>query len=263
MQIHLLSDLHTEFRDRELKWMKKLARPCIDLAILAGDIANWRDRDSVKLLFQEISKLGKEVLYIPGNHEFYGTSPTDAIRLVNEIKDEGGCPDNLTVQTAPFAVYNFGDKKKQRVIGGTMWFGKGEVSNFASPDTGLMVKSGKQFSDFYWIKDLAPWVYEQNDFFTHMAESTIGPGDIVVTHHLPSYVCVDDEYRPFVSTNAFFVHEMGDVIEDRKPSFWMHGHTHSPVDHTLGSTRILANPYGYPGEHARSGRTYKPLVLKI
>jgi len=38
---------------------------------------------------------------------------------------------------------------------------------------------------------------------------------------------------------------MDDLIMDRQPRLWIHGHTHDTIKATLGATSILANPFGY------------------
>lgn len=41
-------------------------------------------------------------------------------------------------------------------------------------------------------------------------------------------------------------HVFGDILDsDAAPSLWVCGHTHHPVDVTVGRTRIVCNPHGY------------------
>ena len=62
MKLNILSDLHLGF--------EPFARPVndADVVILAGDIA--RPREAVAWA----TGFAKPVLYVPGNHEFYGSS---------------------------------------------------------------------------------------------------------------------------------------------------------------------------------------------
>jgi Icc-related predicted phosphoesterase len=34
------------------------------------------------------------------------------------------------------------------------------------------------------------------------------------------------------------------------PALWLHGHIHANRDYQVGSTRVVCNPRGYPGENA-------------
>jgi len=62
MKLHILSDLHLGFGGMD--------HPAADadVVVLAGDIA--RPREAVAWA----AGFGKPVLYVPGNHEFYGSS---------------------------------------------------------------------------------------------------------------------------------------------------------------------------------------------
>jgi Icc-related predicted phosphoesterase len=52
------------------------------------------------------------------------------------------------------------------------------------------------------------------------------------------------------SLNRFFVNDMSDRINAKKPKLWVHGHTHDSCDYIAGErTRVVCNPKGYPGEY--------------
>jgi hypothetical protein len=70
---------------------------------------------------------------------------------------------------------------------------------------------------------------------------------VIVTHHAPSRRSIaphfaQDPLNPaFASALDVFVAESGAKL-------WVHGHLHQCSDYTLGTTRVLANPRGYPDE---------------
>ena len=43
----------------------------------------------------------------------------------------------------------------------------------------------------------------------------------------------------------------------RQPKLWIHGHSHDRCDYSLGKTRVVANPMGYPKE-IRSLEAFEP-----
>ena len=102
-------------------------------------------------------------------------------------------------------------------------------------------------SDFSYIKD---WrrIYEEHEYAISFLNREVKQGDIVITHHLPSELSIAPQYKRD-TLNRFFCHDMTNFILDRKPSIWIHGHTHNSFDYTLGSTRIICNPAGYMGEN--------------
>ena len=72
--------------------------------------------------------------------------------------------------------------------------------------------------------------------------------DIVVTQHAPSYKSVHEKYRHSY-LNFAFANNLDGLIEKKKNiKLWVHGHTHDPFDYTIGETRIVCNPLGYPNE---------------
>ena len=70
---------------------------------------------------------------------------------------------------------------------------------------------------------------------------------VIVTHHAPSARSIP----PTFEENAFnpsFASDMTRFIIESNAKLWVHGHIHAHSDYTIGNTRILANPRGYPGE---------------
>jgi hypothetical protein len=61
------------------------------------------------------------------------------------------------------------------------------------------------------------------------------------------YRCVSAQYKGS-PLNPFFVCDVENIIYERTPKLWIHGHTHDSVDLKLGDTRIVCNPIGYPHE---------------
>jgi hypothetical protein len=40
--------------------------------------------------------------------------------------------------------------------------------------------------------------------------------------------------------------EAEEIIAARRPRLWIHRHTNVTADYTIGPTRVLCSPYGYP-----------------
>jgi Icc-related predicted phosphoesterase len=67
---------------------------------------------------------------------------------------------------------------------------------------------------------------------------------VVVTHHAPSLRssrCKGEDYDHLYGSDC------EGLIRDCGPLLWIHGHVHESLDYTVGSTRIVCNPRGYPG----------------
>ena len=91
MHLFAISDLHREFFSPENKPADAVVFELVssaDVIILAGDI----DRGIAGITWagQEAGRLGQPVLYVPGNHEFYGHDH-DALRVALRAEEAIGC----------------------------------------------------------------------------------------------------------------------------------------------------------------------------
>lgn len=237
MKLHIMSDLHLEMRD----WREFVEHdvPGGDVLILAGDITYLRFVDQAKPVFEAFCKKYNQVYYIPGNHEFYKSSVSQSLFILEAIEKI----PNLVVLKAG-SVFRVGEK---RIIGGTMWF----------KDDPLNYLYEAMLNDFVLIKNLKPWVYNENKKFLDFLKTSMKYGDIVVTHHLPTSLSTPDRFKGS-DIDRFFLCDVGDLIAERQPAIWIHGHTHDPCDYLVDKTRVYCNPLGYP--HEGSNPNWKKLI---
>jgi hypothetical protein len=67
---------------------------------------------------------------------------------------------------------------------------------------------------------------------------------IVVTHHVPSYQLMAQEFQGSKINGAFTV-ELSDYIEQSGIDFWIYGHSHRNIEKTIGKTHCICNQFGY------------------
>ena len=240
-KIHLLSDLHTEFWKKGD--IKSLLRPA-DILVLAGDIAVGRT--NVSKVVKQFADHYEHVLYIPGNHEYYNGLGIDDFEPVN-------FPSN--------AVYlNQATKKIGDItfIGATLW------TNFRE-DNLAEFHANRGIADFFRMKDVTPakmkeTFYKHYGYIKQMYELTQGK-KVIVTHFMPAKECISPRWNlpQHDLLNAYFANDLGGWIEQLDDAVWLLGHTHDKVELTLGQTRLLARPLGYPGEHSDP---YEHLILE-
>lgn len=198
-----------------------------DTLIIAGDLAEM-NHDCWEESLGILSDCYEFIILVLGNHEYYNIPLKDVSKKLQKLP--GNCHhlecSELEVGGVTFA-------------GATLWFKYGpEYSNLR-----------KRISDFTCIEDLVNWVDQKNqdavDFFSK------SQADIFVSHHLPSPRSIDPKYLND-SLNCFFVSDQTHIIESQQPLYWLHGHTHSPMDYMVNNTRVLCNPMGYPIERPLS-----------
>ncbi len=231
--LHLVSDLHLEFYEDHGRAMLERTRwdDAASAVVLAGDIGGaGRRRATLELAFEFFSSKFEAVFYVPGKHEFYGCR---APQTVDRIRKLAAQHSKVTF-LEPGVIASWRDR---RVVGATLWF----PYHPRNQDLSLAM------NDFTFIKEFRPWVYEQNQAHVAWLTEAVREGDIVVTHHLPSFRSVAPRYDGD-PLNAFFVCDLESLIQTRQPALWMHGHTHDSCRYEIGSTLVTCNPRGYPGE---------------
>lgn len=225
-----------------LRWLPY--EPDLDFLFLLGDIVvpGSQELDECREVFDYLSTKARHILYVSGNHEYYGSlgkkQTDDMLRYI--MPSNVTWLDNTDVTLDGVHFY-----------GGSMWF----------PDHPFNRLHEHEIWDFALIPDIHEWVYQNNTEFRERGADLIRPDTIVLTHHLPSHQSTPKIYRES-TINRFFVSDEHKLIEATKPRLWLHGHTHTPNDYMLGATRVVCNPYGYPKERKKAGK-YPTVVFEI
>jgi Icc-related predicted phosphoesterase len=241
MRIQILSDLHFEFqRDAGRSLMDACKADSVDVLVLAGDIAV---ADGIGAALALFSERYPQVIYIHGNHEYYGSDRESVLAHTREAALRLGNVHFLDCDTVELGGHRF--------CGSPLWFRR----------TADAHRLRHQLSDFQLIRDYATWVYTEHERARRFLETQVQAGDIVVTHHLPAEACVSPQYEgdPF---NCFFLADMQHVMRERRPALWIHGHTHGSVDLVCEGTRVICNPFGYARREENRGFV-EQLVVEV
>lgn len=244
MLLNILSDLHLS------QGSLKIPENDADLVILAGDIARPREAVSWAAGF------AKPVLYVAGNHEFYGGSIAGTVK---ELKQ-------LCVGTSIHVLDN--DElviEGIRFLGTTLWtdfnlFGEGEKRLAAigealafMRDFSRIRSGGAPETTFTPTDSAALFKFHVGWLESKLAERFRGP-TVVITHHAPSRKSIHPRFSDSL-LNACFVSDAERLIDATRARLWIHGHTHDSFDYLLNGTRVVCNPRGY----AKEGISENPL----
>jgi len=245
MKIALLSDIHLESRSYNIH-QEMLA---CDVIVLAGDIAPG----SRGLLWaMDILPFTKaEIIYVPGNHEFYHHDITQVRHQLKAMCDAYQSPE-------PNRVHLLDDSevviKGVRFLGSTLWtnmmlFGLENQQECIREaglylnDFRLIYNQGRRFS----VQDSIDLHNQSVAFLEHKLKvDTYAGTTVVVTHHAPSFGSVVPRYAKD-PISACFASNLDDLLGYSK--FWLHGHMHDSLDYEVNGTRIICNPRGY-GRHS-------------
>ena len=248
MKIQLLSDLHIEFDEFVLEANDA------DVVVLAGDI-HTRDQGLLWAL-QHIPN--KPVLYILGNHEFYGKAYPKLISSLKKIA-RGTNIQILEQDTVTIAGINF--------IGCTLWtdfelFGDPRLAGYECQqimnDFRKIILSPK-YSKLRSL-DVASIHRQSLNWIKTELKRHQGTTNVVITHHAPSPASLPDANQADIS-NAAYVSRLDPVVEKFAPNYWLHGHLHNSSNYKIGSCNVVCNPRGYPGE--RNPQFVESLIIDI
>ena len=260
LRLHILSDVHLEFG----KWPRQVnvqEIPC-DVHVLAGDIGV-----GLSGLQWALEAFDRPVIYVMGNHEFYGQ------RCMAELWEKArekvaGTHVHLLENEAVVI-------EGVRFLGTTLWTDFGLAG--AEHQESAMRHGWLMMSDYQSIcvsrtpsrrdlltprKTLALH-HESRDYLERELRRSPDPLGIipsetwdrvvVVTHHAPSArsllygesggygdTCYASALEPLV----------------RQADLWIHGHTHVAVDYRVeggAGGRVVSNPRGYVGSEPVEG----------
>ena len=241
IKITYMSDLHLEFHwDNGDSFIREVIdyTPQSDLVVMAGDIGVLKENaEQLAKLLQGLSeKVSGEgrVVYVPGNHCYYGSIYSEGKRRLAKLRQEA--PQNVIVCDDYFHQFKVNG---YTIAAGTLWF----------PNLMPDVFTKSCLNDFCQIPGLEEDIYRENNGFITMLKGVLSREDkvVVVTHHSPSYRSVNPLYAGS-HLNQFFCNNLDDLIEEGKPKCWIHGHLHNSVDYQLFDTRVISNAAGYKGE---------------
>jgi predicted phosphodiesterase len=229
LRLRIMSDLHLEFHaDAGRSFIESLNPSHVDALILAGDLSTVR---GIAEALERLCDIFPVVVYVHGNHEFYNSNRP---RVLEVMKEETGKLPNLIWLEKGVA-----ELEGHRILGAPLWFKRDD-------------KAPKyEMNDFNLIEDFEEWVYDENRQAVRFLRRELAPGDVVVTHHLPSKTSIAPEYKDD-PLNAYFFYDLEELIIERKPAVWIHGHTHTSFDYKIVTTRVVCNPFGYAGQGQNS-----------
>lgn len=249
MKVCLYSDLHLELQELTF------AIPEADLYIFAGDISY---ASNVMEVIRKVIPKG-EVLFTPGNHEFY-RHECGMIHAKRHMAAQAQIHDIKTL-IHPGDHHIIGDKV---FIGGTLWtdllwkpaalryLSEAQISTcvagflndyrlITTNDEGTLLTTSDVKLEF------KKTIHGMRvNYLKYMDTHEI----IVVTHMAPSDMSSLQMYKGTPSTAAYVSSLENWILERPKIKYWFHGHVHNCVDYEIGDCRVYANPFGYMNENA-------------
>ena len=229
MRINYISDLHLEFgmppKDLDISG---------DILVVAGDL-------TVKADDQHLAWLNsldfKHVLYILGNHEFYRSNLEKIkVETLKKLSPHVHLLDDSSITLEGITFH-----------GSTLW------TSFNNGDWFAMNAADQGMNDFRLIRfehgerkfnsGSAKYLHEKS---VQYLLNEVQPGDVIITHHAPSYGSIHEMYAGQILNHAY-ASDLEWLIDATEPKYWIHGHMHASFDYFRAGCNILCNPRGYAG----------------
>ena len=281
MKIAIASDLHLEFADIDL-----VNPEGAEVLILAGDILIAQDlydhsRESVGLaariesmgmrqghahryrgFIDRVAAAYTHVVAVAGNHEFYHGRWVQSLDVLRAEYQHH--PNIHFLEGSEFRLPGI------TFVGGTLW------TSMHNGDPITLWTVGQRLNDFRVIRHdgqgftrLRPAHAELRHRqtlakFDQLIAEARDRGDrvVVISHHAPSELSVNPEYKNDHHLNGGYYTDLSEFILARPEiQLWVHGHMHHPVDYPLGTTRVLTHPRGYVG-HDRGSQDDDPFTVR-
>lgn len=212
--------------------------------LLSGDICTAHSLGAnVHQFFQSLKRF-KAVVYIPGNHEYYREHIDKGDQKIKDWLKENGYHnvhylnmDSVVIEDVAF-------------VGATLWtdINKGDPLSKIQVENGLndyRVIRAAGYRKLRGNDTIIKHITHKNFIFEEIARlRSQVRRTVVLSHHAPSELSVHPKYKGD-SLNAAYFTNMEDIVMDKGPDLWFHGHTHNNFSYTLGATEVLCNPRGY------------------
>jgi predicted phosphodiesterase len=250
-----MSDLHLELT-RGWDLPSGDARPAFDVLVVAGDLITRMERGVAWL---QARVADRQVVYVPGNHEFYGT---DIDRTVEKARAAAAGSNIHVLQNDSVTLAGV------TFLGCTLWtdfdlFGDADYAMTTAAET---MNDYKKIRTENYERRLRPMHTLQRhqrsrDFLARELRKPKAGPRIVVTHMGPHPDAARRGSENDISSAAY-TSDCSDLMS-MGVDLWIFGHTHETRDSVVGGTRLVTNQKGYgpwlPREPTWDNEAFDPL----
>jgi Icc-related predicted phosphoesterase len=237
VRIHILSDLHIEFESFEVQAVDA------DVVVVAGDVhIGLQGLEWLQAHFPRTP-----VVYVLGNHEYYGQSVPE---LTDRVRRSAAGSDVHVLEREAVRIGGV------TFLGCTLWT---DFRLYGDP-VAAEREAALRLTDYRRTRvrarnrrlrpaDTARLHRVSLDWLKTALDGQRTSPVVVVTHHAPSPRSLKPRHvgKPL---SAAFASDLEPFVYDCGATLWVHGHVHDACDYVIGNTRVLCNPRGYPDEPA-------------
>lgn len=234
MRLWIVSDLHIELT-RGWDLPTGDARPNFDVLVVAGDLITRMPR-GVKWLLERVTD--RDVVYVAGNHEGYGT---DLDRTIEKARI-AAAGTNIHVL-----------ERDSVTIGGTIFLGAIGWTDFNlfGDQARAMQAVGEVMNDYKKIRvsNYELRLRPAHTLARHLETRAFLQRELSRPKTLPRVVITHMGFHAEAVRRGFENDLISAAYTSRDPvegaDLWVYGHTHESRDFRVGTTRVVSNAKGY------------------
>jgi predicted phosphodiesterase len=240
MRIHILSDLHLEFASFSFPQIDS------DVIILAGDT-----HVGVRGVEWAMDIAGnRPVLYLAGNHEYYGNKfPTLIATLIARLKERTKGSQVHILENDSVIINDV------LFLGCTLWtdFKLGGREAIARYEAQMHMTDYRRIRvppDYRRLTpaDTAMRCIQSEHWLRDQCRMAPSIPRVIITHHAPSTRSLPARFAADI-LSAAYVSNFDELVETTRADLWIHGHIHTSCAYHIGKTQVICNPRGYPDEN--------------
>lgn len=251
MQFRLISDVHNEFFNESNQYeLPVIPGESEMILIIAGDFTMLKKARQASGVITDYASRFKHVLYVPGNHEYYG----------GRIDDRKNHEQFLEMNPLKLDNVHFMRRKSIaiegiRFIGATLWTDMNNRCPITEWDLQMKMNDFKAITYFDQLRNnygkykVRNWLNEHTKDFLFIRQELEEAQEeqiVVISHHAPSTLSKDDRYLEDRYGVYGYCNNLEDfILSHPKIKYWCHGHVHQKQDYFIGGTNVVCNPHGY------------------
>lgn len=235
MKLYILSDIHAEF--------EPFNPPVVDadVVILAGDIHVGN-----KGIAWARERFGHiPVIYVLGNHEFYGEALP---KHIDKLKEQTQGTNIHILENESLHIQGI------QFLGCTLWtnfnlFGNPGIAGHIAALEMTDYKRIRLSPSFRKLRpaDTTGFHHKSLHWLKESMKKPAGEKRVIVTHHAPSKLSIPHAHGEDM-VSAAYASDLDAFVAESGALLWIHGHVHTQTDYNIGNTRVVCNPRGYPDE---------------
>jgi Calcineurin-like phosphoesterase len=244
----ILSDLHLELGQQYSHFHIPASAPYL---ILAGDIGNLCHYQLYLDFLRRQCENFRQVFLVLGNHEFYGISRNEGLRLAALLEQEAALQGKLKIlnrtRVDMFSdVVILGCTLQSCISPGSRAIIECKVKDFKRIQQWTVDDHNAEHSrDVDWLEEQISAIKKEDMENGHRLRRIL-----VVTHHAPIRQGASRSEHEDTPWSGAFGTALLDVVNNKSSSlldveWWIFGHTHYTTNIVQGTVKLISNQRGY------------------